>query len=143
MHGDATLEVELPYPPSVNHYWRYARGRFYISPAGHSYRKAVAAALFGCEKLSGPVALEIEVYPPDRRRRDLDNILKSVLDALEHAGAFDDDAQVASIFVERKEVVREGKCRVRLRKITPCSDTLRRVRIRSIPSRTKRKKTAD
>jgi len=125
MHGDATLEVELPYPPSVNHYWRYARGRFYISPAGHRYRKAVAAALFGCEKLSGPVALEIEVYPPDRRRRDLDNILKSVLDALEHAGAFDDDAQVASIFVERKEVVREGKCRVRLRKITPRGDSIR------------------
>jgi crossover junction endodeoxyribonuclease RusA len=124
MHGDATLEVELPYPPSVNHYWRYARGRFYISPAGHSYREAVATALFGCEKLSGPVALEIEVYPPDRRRRDLDNILKSVLDALEYAGAFDDDAQVASIFVERREVVREGKCRVRLRKITPRSDTL-------------------
>jgi crossover junction endodeoxyribonuclease RusA len=125
MHGDATLETELPYPPSVNHYWRYARGRFYISPAGHSYRDAVAAALFGCQKLSGPVALEIEVYPPDRRRRDLDNILKSILDALEYAGAFDDDAQVASIFVERREVVREGRCRVRLRKITPRSDTVR------------------
>jgi crossover junction endodeoxyribonuclease RusA len=125
MHGDAVLDVVLPYPPSVNHYWRYARGRFYISPAGHSYREAVADILADCQKLRGPVALEIEVYPPDRRRRDLDNILKSVLDALEYAGAFDDDAQVASIFVQRKEVVREGKCRVRLRKITPRSDTLR------------------
>jgi crossover junction endodeoxyribonuclease RusA len=117
MHGDVILDVELPYPPSVNHYWRYARGRFYISSAGHNYRKAVIAALYGCEKLTGPVALEIEVYPPDRRRRDLDNILKSVLDALEYAGAFDDDAQVASIFVVRKEIVKGGLCRIRLRRI--------------------------
>jgi len=116
MHGDAILDVVLPYPPSVNHYWRYARGRFYISPAGHNYRESVLAILFGCEKLSGPVALEIEVYPPDRRRRDLDNILKSILDALEYADAFEDDAQVAFLSVERKEVVKGGQCRIRLRK---------------------------
>ena len=116
MHGDAILDVVLPYPPSVNHYWRYARGRFYISSAGHNYRESVLAALFGCEKLSSPVALEIEVYPPDRRRRDLDNILKSILDALEYAGVFEDDSQVAFISVERKEVVKGGQCRIRLRK---------------------------
>jgi len=36
----------------------------------------------------------IECFPPDRRRRDLDNLGKSCLDSLQHAKIFVDDNQI-------------------------------------------------
>ncbi|NBW22487.1 MAG: RusA family crossover junction endodeoxyribonuclease, partial [Caulobacteraceae bacterium] len=43
-------------------------------------------------KAAGSVRVVIEAFPPDRRKRDLDNILKSLLDALTHAGVWEDDS---------------------------------------------------
>ena len=38
--------------------------------------------------LSGNLSVAIDMCPPDRRRRDVDNIQKSLLDALMHGGAY-------------------------------------------------------
>lgn len=33
------LEIALPYPPSVNHYWRHTRsGKHYISEKGRKFK---------------------------------------------------------------------------------------------------------
>jgi len=57
----------------------------------------------------------MDAFPPDRRRRDLDNLLKSVLDALEHAGVYADDSQVDLLVVRRCEVDRpHGHVEVRV-----------------------------
>ena len=40
------------------------------------------------------VHVDYQVYRPDRRKRDLDNIRKAVNDALEAAGVMDDDEQI-------------------------------------------------
>jgi crossover junction endodeoxyribonuclease RusA len=34
---------------------------------------------------------------PDKRRRDLDNILKALLDGLTHSGVWGDDSQVVDL----------------------------------------------
>ena len=39
------LEIELPYPPTLNHYWRMWRGRMVISQEGRTYRSTVAGIL--------------------------------------------------------------------------------------------------
>lgn len=52
-------------------------------------------------RVSGPVSVDIVAYMPDRRRRDLDNILKSLLDSLTHAGVWDDDDQVHDLRIRR------------------------------------------
>jgi Holliday junction resolvase RusA-like endonuclease len=39
------LEVELPFPPSVNHYWRMWRGRMVISTEGRAYRERIGLML--------------------------------------------------------------------------------------------------
>ena len=96
------VSLVLPWPPSVNRYWRHVNGRVLISKAGREYRKAVAAACrgvrgLGCARLGVNVVLQ----PPDRCRRDIDNILKSLLDALEHAGVYDDDGQIDRLMVHR------------------------------------------
>lgn len=112
------LDLELPYPPSVNHYWRRVGARTLISRGGRAFRASVCSILAGrrVRPMKGPLAIAIDVHPPDRRRRDLDNIQKALLDALAHGGAYHDDSQIARLTVVRRAVVPGGKVRVRLEK---------------------------
>lgn len=113
------MELELPYPPSVNHYWRRVGPRTLISREGRRFRKSVAAILAALRlrPLDGSLAVHVEVFPPDRRRRDLDNCLKSLLDAMEHGGVYADDGQIAKLTIEKREPVEGGKTLVRIRKL--------------------------
>ena len=99
------MEFELPYPPSVNHYYRHVGPRVLISREGRRYREIVVVRLrsSGIKPLSGNIELFLEAYPPDRRRRDLDNLMKCVLDSLQHAGAYYDDSQIVKITAEKHE----------------------------------------
>lgn len=111
------IELELPYPPSVNHYWRRVGARTLISRGGRAFRQAVCSILaaHGIRPLAGPLEMVIDVYPPDRRRRDLDNLQKALLDALAHGGAYHDDSQIDRLTVQRRGVAPDGMVRVRLR----------------------------
>ena len=78
MRGLAVV-ITLPYPPSVNHYWRRVGPRTLISREGRAFRKDVCALLAlggnnGIRKppAGGRIALCMDAFPPDRRRRDLD-----------------------------------------------------------------------
>lgn len=110
------MVITLPYPPSVNHYWRHFRGRTLISREGRTFRTNVCALLArgngnGPRKppSGGRIAMAMDAFPPDRRRRDLDNLQKPVLDALEHAGVYEDDSQIDLLITRRREVVPEGR----------------------------------
>ena len=113
----------LPYPPSVNHYYRNVSGRTLISAAGRAYRVRVAVemSLQRPKPIRGPMRgrlrLEVEVSPPDRRRRDLDNILKALLDALQHAGLYGDDSQIDELEMRRRVPISSGRVVVRCREI--------------------------
>ncbi len=100
-----TAEFELPWPPSVNHYYRHVGPRVLISRDGRRYRENVVArfATDRVAKFSGPVDLLIELYPPDNRRRDADNSLKCLLDTFTHAGLYDDDSQICKLTVIKRE----------------------------------------
>ena len=105
------IELELPFPPSVNHYYRRVGPRTLISREGRAYRERVARCLglLGVRPVRGPIHMRIEVYPPDNRRRDLDNLQKSLWDALQKGGAYLDDSQVVRFEVEKRETVAGGK----------------------------------
>ena len=98
------ITLTLPWPPSVNHYWRSVQGRVLISREGRAYRETVAEAALvrRVKALTGRLELHIQAVPPDRRRRDLDNVLKSLLDALQHAGCYEDDSQIDRLSIERQ-----------------------------------------
>jgi len=51
----------------------------------------------------------VHVFPPDGRRRDLDNLQKALCDALQHAGVYADDSQIDRLDVQRGPVVPGGK----------------------------------
>jgi crossover junction endodeoxyribonuclease RusA len=102
------LKIMLPYPPSINSYYRTFRGRMLISKKGREYRVRVAEELIGVSPVTGRVAVEIDVFPPDRRRRDLDNVQKALLDAIEHAGIIEDDSMIDDLHTIRGDVLAGG-----------------------------------
>jgi crossover junction endodeoxyribonuclease RusA len=94
------ITITLPFPPSVNTYWRMFQNRMIISKAGRQYRKDVQSAVLlqlGNKQLGGALKVTIEAFRPDNRRRDLDNLLKATLDSLGHAGVYLDDSQITDL----------------------------------------------
>lgn len=94
------IDLSLPWPPSVNRYWRTFQGRMIISAEGRTYRKAVADQVLiqrGAKHYQGKLKVQIEAWRPDNRRRDLDNLLKAVLDSLTHAGVWEDDGNIVDL----------------------------------------------
>lgn len=93
--------ITLPFPPSVNTYWRHpssgpSRGKHLISERGRAYRKAIIDLAWteGFRQMTGPLVVVIEAWMPDKRKRDLDNLPKAIFDSLTHAGIWEDDSQV-------------------------------------------------
>ena len=102
--GEVTPDFELPWPPSVNRYYRHVGPRVLISREGRKYRMMVVSRLGGrYPKHKGRLRLTAEFYPPDARRRDLDNLLKCTQDSLQAAGLFEDDSQIKSLRLDMKE----------------------------------------
>ena len=92
-------------------------GRAYMPQRYREWKKAAAEELRGqwgdAEPMAGPVAVELvfwfarpksrcrvklrDIVVPRTGRGDLDNAVKSVLDAIQDAGIFANDSQVSSI----------------------------------------------
>ncbi len=107
--------IELPWPPTVNNYYSVARGRKILSPKGRRYKKdatLIAKVQAAGEPLEGEIALTIRVYPPDKRKRDIDNLLKPILDVLTNAGIYEDDSQVSDLRIQRFYHQKPGKVEV-------------------------------
>jgi len=117
-----TVKLTLPYPPSVNTYWRANGKRRYISKEGVEFADAVKKIVnesgsirFG-DKL---VAMSIMIHPRSKRKFDLDNTLKAILDALMKAGMYDDDSQIEFIEIARGEFVDGGQSVVHIYEYAP------------------------
>ena len=97
------VTLALPWPPSVNHYYRHVGPRVLISKDGRKYRETVAgiARRAGVPMFVRPVSVDIDLRPPDYRRRDADNSLKSTLDALTCAGVYEDDSLIQRLTVTK------------------------------------------
>jgi hypothetical protein len=68
------MEITLPWPPSLNHYYRHVGPKVLISKEGRQYRRKVPKQLGNYENLTMyecPIELSMELYPPDNRKRDV------------------------------------------------------------------------
>lgn len=111
------MKLTLPFPPSVNTYWRNTRKGVLISASGRCFRSNAIAAVYQQLKrrpkpITVNVAVTVMLYPPDKRLRDLDNYLKAALDSLTHAGVWMDDKQIKRLIVEWGPVTKGGKSEV-------------------------------
>jgi crossover junction endodeoxyribonuclease RusA len=100
------LYFELPYPPSLNGIWRGGKGgRHYLSLKYRQWRDEaglLAKSQAKGKRIAGPYAIQIDVVRPDKRRRDLDNLIKVSLDLLANIGVTDDDCECQ--YIEAKWV---------------------------------------
>lgn len=96
----------LPYPPSINHYWRRVGNKTLISREGRRFRQdaTIAIGTNHAGPMDGRLAVTIYTYQPDNRRRDLDNVLKALLDACTAAGVWRDDSQIDSLRIVRRGI---------------------------------------
>lgn len=116
------VTVVLPWPPSVNSYWRSYRGRNILSKRGRLYKEAAGRAVLaaGANKhLSGRLRVKLTAYPPDRRRRDIDNLNKSVLDSMQAAGVYLDDSQIDELTITRAGIEKGGVVVATVETISP------------------------
>lgn len=115
-----TFTFELPWPPTGNHATRHTKtGGHYKTRETLCYRGLVAqivggmgmGSLVGKKPLSGPLAVEWVLGPPDRRSRDVDNVRKECADALTLAGLWVDDSckVIRRETFEWTEPVRDGR----------------------------------
>ena len=123
------MKLTLPFPPSVNSYWRAPNegplaGLHLISAKGRKYQSdACAAIIEQLRRLPKPssalAAVEIILFPPDARRRDLDNYNKALFDALTHAGVWEDDSQVKRMVIEWGPIVKKGRVEITISQYNP------------------------
>ena len=106
------ISIKLPWPPTVNTYYTVARGRKILSKRGRQYKDDCAAEMLLQRpgKVAGRLHVHIDAFVPDRRKRDLDNLLKPVLDSLGSGpnALFDDDSQIDQLAVVRRPVAKPG-----------------------------------
>jgi len=114
MTAHVAVAFTLPWPPSLNTYWRsvVVRGqsRVLLSQEGREYRKSVVTATPHSvrRRFAGRLSVTLTVSPPDRRRRDLDNLPKGILDALRYAQVYLDDSQIDYLVIERRAPTEGG-----------------------------------
>lgn len=92
------IKLKLPYPPSNNHYMGRTRsGKSFLTKVTKDFRAAVAELVGPSTTKNTFLAVEVTIYHPDRRKRDICNIEKCLSDALQHAGQFEDDYLIDDI----------------------------------------------
>ena len=113
----SSLKTDLPFPPTLNTMYpsKQGGGRT-LSKRGRAFKTEVYARLLEqhgrVRLLTGPLKATLEVIPPDHRKRDLDNLIKPVLDGLVAAGVMLDDSQVKVIYAEMLAPSETGACTV-------------------------------
>ena len=103
------MQLTLPWPPSTNHYWMAARGRVILTADARAYHYAITRLIGPLRAPQGRLRVELHAYPPDRRRRDLDNLQKVLLDSLTCAKFWDDDELIDDLRIVRREQIKDGQ----------------------------------
>lgn len=102
-----TLELALPWPPSLNRIWRALNSRILLSAVARQYHKQVNNALVGLpvKPILGLVSFTMDLHPPhnlDVRGYDAANREKITCDALTKQRIWRDDSQIEELHVYRR-----------------------------------------
>ena len=120
------IELILPWPPTVNHYKKV--GALITTKKGKLYQKRVNTnetklfyyqvwlnikAWIAKNRMKTPldsmISMELYLYPPDKRKRDIDNVVKPMLDSLVKGGLIQDDSQINRLLIVRCDIVKQGQ----------------------------------
>lgn len=107
-------KLVLPYPPTVNNYWIHVRNKKILSKRARDFQDEVLVCVRKQyseidEPLECKLAMAIGLYVPDKRKRDIDNVIKPLFDALERARLFVNDFQIDYFCVNRLGLKKGGQ----------------------------------
>lgn len=112
------ITLSLPWPPSVNGLYatNFKTKRRFTTAKGNSFlldvNRICCRVAKGLPILTGRLGYRISLYPPDRRKRDISNVIKSIEDAMTKCGIWKDDSQVDDLRVVRMGPVAGGKSEI-------------------------------
>ena len=97
------IRFVVPGPPVSKARPRVVRGHTYTPEKTRRFERLVGmcARTAGARPIAGEVSVSISFYLPTKRRVDLDNLSKGVLDGLNKI-AWADDSQVSTLFATRQ-----------------------------------------
>lgn len=105
------INVTLPFPPSINNLFVNVEGKGrrpakrYVSwQRVASTEIMVQRAQWDVKRISGPIEMTITLQR-DRRRMDLDNSAKAIIDTLVKMDVIDDDRNLEKLTLEWGDVV--------------------------------------
>ena len=121
MNEDIILYI--PWPPTINDYYKMTQsGQRYLDKKVRKFREACAKAVHEQAPgllLTDRLFVEAYMFVPDRRRRDLDNYNKGLLDGLTESGLWADDELIDQLHMYRGEVVKGGIVRIEISEAGP------------------------
>lgn len=112
----------LPFPPSMNHAWRMVDGKMLLSKGYRAYKKAVGDAVLEHRIKrhwsKDRLAVGLRLHPPNKVDYDIDNKVKTVLDALAGAGVIENDRLIDTLIVQRSFETANGAVLVRIEEVS-------------------------
>lgn len=95
------MRYRIPWPPTQNHIWKHTcvagKPRTYRTQKYKEFLDLTSLLVRPRRPMEGGVMVKLVFSPPDRRRYDVDNRCKAVLDALTHCGVWQDDSQIVTL----------------------------------------------
>lgn len=91
-----------------------------VSADGRQYKNTVCREVTAQRAALGittPVRMYVALCPPDRRRRDVDNYSKALLDGLVEAKVLEDDSLIRDLRIVWADTTPGGKAVVTIRKL--------------------------
>lgn len=110
----ATVRITLPFPVSVNAMYSRARNRVFRSKRYRGWATLAGRELAKQKPphLKGPVGVRLEFVAPDARKRDADNLVKSVLDLLVAHQVIEEDNRTIVRWAHPEWVAEGAPCTV-------------------------------
>jgi crossover junction endodeoxyribonuclease RusA len=115
-------KLTLPFPPASgnNMYGKGKGGAKYVKPEVLMYYKQVYYAVHNAKtyklspqvQITEPCLLFVTIYPPDKRKRDIDNILKVLKDALKRSSLIQDDYLFTQIVAQIMPFSKDTKSQI-------------------------------
>jgi crossover junction endodeoxyribonuclease RusA len=117
------ISFYLPFPPSVNSLYVHTKRGVRLSNKGVLYvakTKAELVEQLGDLSIDYRVMVQMILFPPCDRKRDIDNFVKALQDSMTKAQFWDDDSSVDQLIVFRGETLRpSGSVFVRVLEAAP------------------------
>lgn len=122
-----TLELALPWPPSLNRIWRAVNSRILLSAEARAFHRRVRTAVVALpvDPIRGRVHFRMDLFPPHKiasKTWDLGNREKITCDALTKQRIWLDDSQIDELHIYRRTsnpAYPEGRAVVTIAEISP------------------------